>query len=320
MASPIVKATIQAASLSAVSNILAQLISCYQTGKSFSIDPVPLGQFVTFSLMSCPPNYLWQSWLEATFPGYTAASEHGTMDSIAQNAGVKQITDKTGPALQALNEKTAPALQSISDTTGPALQALNEKTAPAFQTISDQTSAAASATQDSEIVHQVRRRATEGVETVKAKAKEYEARAGLNSAFTKASDLITPQTFSTPDGKIIEKAADGAVQPDTRSSTKKKLNVKNTAIKFSLDQTFGAIVNTVFFIAGIGALRGESLAYIASNVKNDSIPLLLAGQKLWPAVSLISFTLIPVEQRTVFGGVVGVGWGIFLSLLAGGKK
>ena len=54
--------------------------------------------------------------------------------------------------------------------------------------------------------------------------------------------------------------------------------------------------------------------------QKDFLPLLFAGQKLWPAVSLISFTLIPVERRTVFGGIVGVGWGIFLSLVVGGKK
>jgi len=52
----------------------------------------------------------------------------------------------------------------------------------------------------------------------------------------------------------------------------------------------------------------------------DTLTLIFAGQKLWPAVSIISFTLVPLESRTVFGGVVGIFWGIFLSLFAGGKK
>lgn len=38
---------------------------------------------------------------------------------------------------------------------------------------------------------------------------------------------------------------------------KKKFNVRNTAIKFTLDQTLGAVVNTLLFIAGIGALQGK---------------------------------------------------------------
>lgn len=46
------------------------------------------------------------------------------------------------------------------------------------------------------------------------------------------------------------------------------------------------------------------------------MPIYWAGLKLWPAVSLISFTLIPVEKRVVFGSIVGVAWGIFLSLQA----
>ena len=42
-----------------------------------------------------------------------------------------------------------------------------------------------------------------------------------------------------------------------------------------------------------------------------------AGYRLWPLVSLLSFTVVPFERRMVFGGLVGMGWGIFLSLFAG---
>jgi len=51
--------------------------------------------------------------------------------------------------------------------------------------------------------------------------------------------------------------------------------------------------------------------------RQDSWPLMKAGYKLWPIVSLLSFTVVPVQQRVVFGSLVGVGWGIFLSLFAG---
>lgn len=200
----------------------------------------------------------------------------------------------------------------------PTVKAVTEKAAPALQTLNEKATAAATALDDTEIVQMVKRRATEGVESVKAKAKEYEARAGLDvkGAATKASDLITPQTLRTAERQTLDKfeqTADG-------KPSHKKLNIKNTAIKFSLDQTLGAVANTVLFIGGMGALRGETIGKIMSSVRSDSIPLLLAGQKLWPAVSIISFTMVPVEKRTVFGGIIGVGWGIFLSLLAGGKK
>lgn len=43
---------------------------------------------------------------------------------------------------------------------------------------------------------------------------------------------------------------------------------------------------------------------------------MLAGYKLWPAFSVVSFTLVPVERRTLLGSLVGFGWGVFLALRA----
>lgn len=39
----------------------------------------------------------------------------------------------------------------------------------------------------------------------------------------------------------------------------RKLNVRNTAAKFVLDQTVAAIVNVVAFVGGVRLLSGESL-------------------------------------------------------------
>ena len=38
--------------------------------------------------------------------------------------------------------------------------------------------------------------------------------------------------------------------------------------------------------------------------------------KLWPMVSIFNFTMVPVEYRTVVGSVVGLFWGIYLSLIS----
>jgi protein Mpv17 len=40
-----------------------------------------------------------------------------------------------------------------------------------------------------------------------------------------------------------------------------------------------------------------------------------AGWKLWPAVSILNFTVVPVQHRILVGSVVGLFWGIFLSLM-----
>ncbi|KAH0353957.1 MFS general substrate transporter, partial [Aureobasidium melanogenum] len=289
---PIVKATIQAAILSAISNTLAQLISCHRAGHGYSLDTGPLVTFVTFSLLSCPPNYLWQSWLESTFPGYTSLDDAGTVASIAQQPQVKAALDAAAPTLQRIEETASPVLHKAS--------------------------AATTALADSDAVKDARRRASEGVDTVKAKAKELEARVGINQS-PMAKPSTRSQTFSTPDGQAVEKKIDPAFAQPPPSSSPKALSIKNTAIKFALDQTLGAAVNNALFIVGIAFLKGQSIETALSALQKDFFPLLFAGQKLWPLVSIISFTLVPLEHRTVFGGIIGVGWGVFLSLMANDK-
>jgi hypothetical protein len=43
------------------------------------------------------------------------------------------------------------------------------------------------------------------------------------------------------------------------------------------------------------------------------VPALLANWKLWPAAQLINFTLIPEDQRILYGNVVGICWTCVIS-------
>lgn len=70
MGSPIVTATWQAGLLAAISNVLAQLITCYRNKTTYVLDVPTLFQFVLFSILACPPNCVWQSYLEARFPAH----------------------------------------------------------------------------------------------------------------------------------------------------------------------------------------------------------------------------------------------------------
>lgn len=100
----------------------------------------------------------------------------------------------------------------------------------------------------------------------------------------------------------------------------KSLNVGNTAIKFFLDQTLGATVNTLLFIAGIDAMRGRSANTIVTDCREGFWPLVFAGLKLWPMVSILNFTLVPLEYRIVVGSTVGLFWGVYLSLMTSSSK
>lgn len=125
-------------------------------------------------------------------------------------------------------------------------------------------------------------------------------------------------------GAIQNRAAHGKdsgemAQKSTTSEGRealKTLNIKNTAIKFCLDQTVGAAVNTILFIAGIALLRGHSLESIQQDIQDQFWPMIFAGQKLWPMVSLLNFTVVPFEYRTLFGSIVGLFWGIYLSMIS----
>ncbi|KAI2617062.1 hypothetical protein GGR54DRAFT_210174 [Hypoxylon sp. NC1633] len=68
--SPIVSATVQSAVLAATSNLLAQALTAYQTEVPLTIDWVPMLQFFLYALINVPPNFLWQDFLESTFPAF----------------------------------------------------------------------------------------------------------------------------------------------------------------------------------------------------------------------------------------------------------
>lgn len=37
--------------------------------------------------------------------------------------------------------------------------------------------------------------------------------------------------------------------------------------------------------------------------------------KLWPAVTAVNFTFVPIEYRSIFAGVIAVGWQTYLAFL-----
>lgn len=107
-----------------------------------------------------------------------------------------------------------------------------------------------------------------------------------------------------------------AKKDDPEQPGRKMLDKSNTVKKFFLDQTISATLNTVGYIAAIAAYRGKDTASIIDEVRRDFWPLMQAGWKLWPMVSLLNFTVIPLSKRTLVGSLAGLGWGIYMSLLA----
>ncbi|KAF4995750.1 hypothetical protein FDECE_12699 [Fusarium decemcellulare] len=206
MPSPIVTATLQAAGLSTVSNLLAQLIEARQQNRPVSLDIVQLLRFVTLTLMTAPPNYHWQQFLERAFPAYPSGRPQERLGDIEMT-----------PA------EDAPELK-------------------------------------------------EG----------YEER-----------------------------------MEQVNRDRDPKFSMRNTLTKWFVDCiTAGAIMNTIAFLIIMGILKGQATSTIWTNIKNETIPIIVAGYKIWPIASIISFSFIPVHRRIVFLSFIGLLWGIYMSLVA----
>jgi hypothetical protein len=87
-------------------------------------------------------------------------------------------------------------------------------------------------------------------------------------------------------------------------------------MKFSLDQTIGAAVNTILFSLAIAGFKGADFAGAVQAAREEFWPIMTAGWKLWPLVSAVNYTLVKsVEGRSLLGSLAGMGWGVYLSLV-----
>lgn len=62
-------------------------------------------------------------------------------------------------------------------------------------------------------------------------------------------------------------------------------------------------------------LAGASFDEIVQRIKHTVPTSWINSCKLWPAVTAFSFTYIPIQYRSIFGGVIAIGWQTYLSLL-----
>jgi protein Mpv17 len=62
--------------------------------EEYTLNLVPIMHFVIFTLLSCPPNFAFQAYLEEKFPGYTLGID-GTRSLSKQNTARKLLLDQT---------------------------------------------------------------------------------------------------------------------------------------------------------------------------------------------------------------------------------
>ncbi|KAK4420677.1 hypothetical protein Salat_2018200 [Sesamum alatum] len=90
--------------------------------------------------------------------------------------------------------------------------------------------------------------------------------------------------------------------------------------KVAFDQTaWSAVWNSIYYTL-LGVLRLESPLSIFSELKATFWPMLTAGWKLWPFAHLITYGVIPVEQRLLWVDCVELIWVTILSTYSNEKS
>lgn len=90
--------------------------------------------------------------------------------------------------------------------------------------------------------------------------------------------------------------------------------------KVIFDQTaWSAVWNSIYYTL-LGVLRLESPVNIFSELKATFWPMLTAGWKLWPFAHLITYGVIPVEQRLLWVDCVELIWVTILSTYSNEKS
>ncbi|KAI0871913.1 hypothetical protein GGS24DRAFT_37974 [Hypoxylon argillaceum] len=91
--------------------------------------------------------------------------------------------------------------------------------------------------------------------------------------------------------------------------------VLSIAVKVAVNQLTFTPLFSVYFFGAQALLSGDSPAEAWRRVSNTVPVSFVNSCKLWPAVTAFSFAFVPFEYRSVFGGVVAVGWQTYLSFL-----
>ncbi|CAK7264711.1 hypothetical protein SEPCBS119000_001133 [Sporothrix epigloea] len=87
------------------------------------------------------------------------------------------------------------------------------------------------------------------------------------------------------------------------------------ATKVTVNQMVFTPINNTYFFGMQALLAGETLATTWERVQQTVPVSALNSLKVWPAVTVFSFTFVPLEYRSIFAGVFNIGWQTYLMYL-----
>ena len=91
--------------------------------------------------------------------------------------------------------------------------------------------------------------------------------------------------------------------------------ILSMATKIVVNQLIFTPVFNVYFFGSQSLLSGNNLSSTAERLKHTVPTSFVNAWKVWPAVTFIAFSYVPMEFRSIFTGVVAIGWQTYLSHL-----
>lgn len=139
----------------------------------------------------------------------------------------------------------------------------------------------------------------------------------LEYAFPGGGDKPRRRSFRYRADQSYKRQDDLEGQGEKRHTSPRRLHWGNVFAKWFLDcLSLGTALNTTAFLIIMGILKGQPASQIGSNLRTELAPIVLAGYRVWPIASIISFTLVPLERRITWLSLVGLLWGVYMSIVA----
>jgi protein Mpv17 len=85
--------------------------------------------------------------------------------------------------------------------------------------------------------------------------------------------------------------------------------------KVTVNQAVFTPINNSYFFGMQSFLSGDSMEQVLERIKRTVPTSMINSLKLWPAVTAFSFTFIDAQYRSIFAGVIAIGWQTYLSFL-----
>ena len=91
--------------------------------------------------------------------------------------------------------------------------------------------------------------------------------------------------------------------------------VLSLATKVAVNQAVFVPINNTYFFGMQSVLSGDSMEQVLGRIKRTVPVSMINSLKLWPAVTAFSFAFVDAQYRSVFAGVIAIGWQTYLSYL-----